>query len=281
MKREKILIISVVFILGIIYISFYTRPFITSRITGVAKAPQDRRPDHCNLIDGENKCIDSEAFKYLSPYPSDFQQMYELVFYGKINDLSRVNREYLEQPEMLPTWKTSGIDIYLKPEKGRFGAFGFGCYPSEAIATLKPGQAVRLTTWLHTSWAIQNLQGMSLKVVYPSHAESEQGMSVVQNPSVSNYFDSSVSPDIVLLGPTWPYFESKSHFDHDGWVVPVTVEIRVRPGTPAGTYAVGLMPFEPPQNMNDEWTLKYKLRYTPIQYYHIGKPYFTVFLNVE
>jgi len=78
-------------------------------------------------------------------------------------------------------------------------------------------------------------------VVYPSHADSDQGISVVQDPSVSNYFDSSVTPDVVLLGPTWPFFESET-FDHDGWIVPVTVEIRVHPGTPAGSYAVGLMP---------------------------------------
>jgi len=281
LNREKILIISVVFILGIIYLLFSTEPFLTSKITEVSSAKfSDKRPNYCRLINGENECIGSEVFKYLSPYPADFEQMYELIFYGKINDLSRVDKKYWEQPEILPTWKTSGIDIYLKPEEGRFGAFGFGCYPSEATVTLNPGQAVKLTTWLHTSWGIQNLQGMSLKVVYPSHADSDQGISVVQDPSVSNYFDSSVAPDVVLLGPTWPFFESET-FDHDGWIVPVTVDIKVHPGIPAGTYAVGLMPYEPPLNMNDDWTLKYKLRYTPIQYYHIGKPYFTVFLNVE
>jgi len=282
LKNEKILIISVVFILGIICLSFYAKPFLTSMVTEVSKTnPTDLRPKYCNLIDGKNKCISSEVFKYLPPYPADFQQMYELIFYGKINDLSRVDGKYWEQPEILPTWKTSGVDIYLKPEKGRFGAFGFGCYPSEATTTLNPGQAVKLTTWLHTSWGIQNLQGMSLKVIYPSHAESEQGVSVVQDTLVSNYFDSSVTPNVILLGPTWPYFESGTSFDHDGWIVPITVEIKVHPETPTGTYAVGLMPYEPPQNMNDDWTLKYKLRYTPIQYYNIGKPYFTVFLNVE
>lgn len=282
MKKEIILIISVVAILSIIYILFYSKNFLTPKIIEVSKSDSsDNRPNYCKLIDNENKCIKSEIFKYLPPYPADFEQMYELIFYGKINDLSRVDKKYWEQPEILPTWKTSGIDIYLNPEKGRFGAFGFGCYPSEATTTLKPGQAVKLTTWLHTTWGIQNLQGMSLKAIYPSHAESEQGISVSQESSVSNYFDSSVVPNVVLLGPTWPYFESGTSFDHNGWIVPVTVEIKVHPETPAGSYAVGLMPYEPPQKMNDDWILKYKLRYTPIQYYNIGKPYFTVFLNVE
>jgi len=282
LKKEIILIISIIFILSIIYLLFSNKFFLTAKITEVSKVENsDKRPNYCKLIDDENKCIRTEVFKYLSPYPSDFQQMYELIFYGKINDLSRVDKKYWEQPEILPTWQTSGIDIYLKPEMGRFGAFGFGCYPSEATVNLKSGQAVKLTTWLHTSWGIQNLQGMSLKLIYPSHADSEQGISVVQDPSVSYYFDSSVIPNVVLLGPTWPYFESGTSFDHDGWIVPVAVEIKVHPGTPSGTYAVGLMPYEPPVKMNDDWTLKYKLRYTSIQYYNIGKPYFTVFLNVE
>lgn len=155
MKKEIILIISVVFILSIIYLLFSNKLFLTSKFTEVSKVENsDTRPNYCKLIDDENKCIRIEVFKYLSPYPSDFQQMYELIFYGKINDLSRVDRKYWEQPEILPTWETSGIDIYLKSEKDRFGAFGFGCYPSEAAVNLKPGQAVKLTTWLHTSWGI-------------------------------------------------------------------------------------------------------------------------------
>lgn len=281
MDKEKTLIIGIIIVLGIIYLVFTTNSF-TARFSDISKTtPSDARPNYCRLIDDENKCIRSDVFKYLPAYSSDFQQMYELIFYGKINDLSRVDKKYWQQPEILPTWQTSGIDIYLKPEKNRFGAFGFGCYPSEAIATLKPGQAVKLTTYLHTSWGIQNLQGMSLKLIYPSHADSEQGINVIQDASVSNYFDSSVSPDIVLLGPTWPYFETGTSFDHDGWIVPVTLDIKVHPETPKGTYAVGLMPYGPPLKMNDDWTLKYKLRYTPIQFYNIGKPYFTVFLNVE
>jgi len=282
LKRGIILIISLVVILGIIYFLFSVKFPLTLKITEVSKVEaSSTRPNYCKLIDGENKCIRSDVFKYLFPYPSDFEQMYELIFYGKINDLSRVDKKYWEQPEILPTWKTSGIDIYLEPEKGRFGAFGFGCYPSEATVTLKPSQAVKLTTWLHTSWGIQNLQGMSLKVIYPSHADSEQGISVLQESSVSNYFDSSVTPNVVLLGPTWPYFESGTSFDHNGWIVPVTVEIKVHQDTPKGTYAVGIMPSSPPQDKNDEWTLKYKLRYSPIQQFYLGKPYFTVFLNVE
>jgi len=281
-NRKKLVLIGIIFIIGISFLILRNQS-ITSQIIEVQNKnePKSLRPNYCGTVNGKEKCIDPQTFKYLPDYPSDFVQIYELVYYGKINDLSKIDEKYWKQPEILPTWKTSGVNAYLNPEKGRFGAFGLGCYPAEVVAKVTPGQAVKLTTWLHTSWAIQTLQGMSLGVVYPTHADSTSGIAVEQDPSISRYFDASVSSKVVLLGPTWPYFESGPEFDHDGWILPITIDIKVHYDTPKGTYALGVMPYSPPQDKNDEWTLKYKLRYSPIQQFYLGKPYFTVFLNVE
>lgn len=279
--REKAPLILSSLLLLIFLILFSQKNYISGMFTKSIE-PQDYRPSYCKFVNGEKKCIDPKIFQYLPPYPKDFMQIYHLVYYGKINNLTAIGEEYWKQPEILPTWRSSGIDTYLNPEPGRFGAFGFGCYPSEAFVKLKPGEAVKITTWLHTSWAVQTLQGMFLKIVYPTHAESSKGISVKQDPSVAEkYFETSVSPNVVLLGPTWPYFEHGPKFGHDGWIVPITVEIKAREGIPKGNYLVGVMPTQPPEDKNEEWTLKYKLRYTPIQFFQIGKPYFTIFVTVE
>ena len=286
MKRKKSIRKKHIFILSSLLLLMLLILFVGANYSGMfiesSESTQDFRPSYCKFVDGERKCVDPKIFQYLPPYPKDFMQIYHLVYYGKINNLSAISEEYWKQPEILPTWKTSGIDAYLNPEPGRFGAFGFGCYPSEAFVSLKPGEAARITTWLHTSWAVQTLQGMSLKIIYPSHAESSRGIAIEQDPSVvKNYFEASVTPNVVLLGPTWPYFEHGSKFEHDGWIVPITIEIRTRKEIPKGNYVVGVMPSLPPEDKNEEWTLKYKLRYTPIQFFQIGKPYFTMFITVE
>ena len=281
-KNEKILLLVAIVVILFFSAYIFREKISSSGFFVLSNESKSFRPEYCRFVNGERKCIDPKIFQFLPEYPRDFKQVYYLVYYGKIKDLSKVNEKYWKQPEIIPTWEVTGVNVYLNPKSERFGAFGFGCYPAESVVRLRPGQAVNLTTWLHTSWGVQTLQGMSLKVVYPSHASSLTGISVEQDPSiVENYFTSTVSPDVVLLGPTWPYFEAGPTFHHDGWIVPVSLDIKVHPDTPRGTYAVGIMPSSPPEDKNDEWILEYKLRYTPVQFYHVGKPYFTVFLRVE
>ena len=236
------------------------------------------KPDTVRLgsyvLSGE--CIPDKVFTNLPSYPNDLSEMKILIRYGKVKDLTTVEEKYYKQPEFYLNWDPSGIDSFFNPPGGYFGAFGFGAYPADTVAIVKPGEALRLGTFFKTSWGVENYQGMQLMAVFPEYAESKTGkIEVSQNPTnVRNYFDVSIDPNTFILEPTFGIFEKD-------WARKITVIIRVKPDTPPGEYVVGISPTAPPSEMEDQWLTQYGLRYVSAGGQGIGRPFYQVFIEVQ
>jgi hypothetical protein len=226
------------------------------------------------ILSGE--CMPENVFANLPPYPDNLNEVKILVSYGKIKDLTTIKENYFKQPEFYLNWDPAGISSFFEPKEGYFGALGFGAYPADIVATVKPGEALKLGTFFKTSWGVQNYQGMQLVPVFPEKAESKMGnQEVEQDPQeVRDYFDISIEPGIFLLEPAFGVFEKD-------WVRNVSVIIKIKPNTPSGKYAVGISPITPPSEFDDQWTIEYGLRYVSVGGHSIGRPFFQVFIEVQ
>lgn len=274
--KRGILVIVLLVILAVISI------FFGSTISGSFIATENR-PEYCErdtvklgsyLIQG--KCIPKSVFAELPPYPKNINEIKLLVEYGKIRDLATIGEEYYKQPEFYQNWNPSGVNSFLNPLGGYFGAFGFGTYPADVVATLKPGQSLKVGTFFKTSWGVQTYQGIQLVSVFPEHAESRKdNYEIDQNPDlVRNYFDASITPNLFLLGPTFGVFNKD-------WIKLVNVIIKVKPDTPPGEYLVGVTPIAPPVEMQDKWLSQYGLSYVSAGETSIGSPFFQIFIEVQ
>lgn len=226
------------------------------------------------ILSGE--CMPEDVFANLPSYPDNLNEVKILVRYGKIKDLATIDENYYKQPEFYLNWDPAGINSFFEPTEGYFGALGFGAYPADVVATVKPGEALKLGTFFKTSWGVQNYQGIQLVPVFPEKAKSEMGdEEAEQDPEKArNYFDVSVEPGLFLLEPTFGIFEKN-------WVRNVTVIIKIKPNTPPGKYVVGVSPIAPPLEFDDRWTIEHGLRYVSVGGYDVGRPFFQVFIKVQ
>jgi hypothetical protein len=273
-NKKGIFIISLLIILAVITMFFGTN---------ISGASSSNRPDYCDkntlklgsyLIQG--KCIPKAVFTELPPYPKNLNDIKLLVKFSKVRDLTTIGEEYYKQPEFYENWDPAGIDSFLNPPGGYFGAFGFGTYPADVIVNLKSGQSFKVGTFFKTSWGIQTYQGMQLITVFPEHAESVMGNVTVDQKSdkVKNYFEVSTNSNLFVLGPTFGVFSKD-------WVKLVTIDVKVKSDTPSGKYVVGITPIEPPVEYQDKWLSQYGLNYVSAGESGVGRPFFQIFIEVE
>ena len=280
-KKKKTKVFKLVLIPVFIGLCFTLVILIDPSILGSFVATG--RPIYCKpgttrlgsyVISGE--CIPDKVFADLPSYPSNLNEIKILVSYGKIKDLTTIEDKYYKQPEFYLNWDPSGIDSFFNPPGGYFGAFGYGAYPADTVATVKPGEALKLGTFFKTSWGVENYQGMQLVAVFPEYAESKPGqIEVSQDPTKArNYFDVSIDPSIFILEPTFGVFEKD-------WAKKITVVIKVKPDTLIGKYVVGISPIAPPSEMEDQWLNQYGLRYVSAGGQDVGRPFYQVFIEVQ
>jgi len=171
------------------------------------------------------------------------------------------DENYYKQPELYPTWTTTGINIYsgLKEDEPVHtsypGVMGFGAYPGDQIIQVeKGGGIVEVISFWHAAWGVINWQGMNLMHVYPKTA-SVASYEIVQDPNkVSNYFDVVITPKIFLLDPSFPSFESN-------WAQKIKTKISIDPNIPTGKYLIGIITVDVPREQTDKWIRTYKLAY--------------------
>lgn len=280
-KKKKTKIFKYILIPILIVLCFILVILIKPGILGSFVATG--RPVYCKpgairlgsyVLTGE--CMPDRVFTNLPPYPNNLNEIKILVRYGKIRDLTTIEEKYYKQPEFYLNWDPSGIDSFFNPPGGYFGAFGFGVYPADTVAIVKPGEVLKLGTFFKTSWGVENYQGMQLTAVFPEHAESKAGrIEVSQDPKrVRNYFDVSIDPDIFILEPTFGIFEKD-------WARRITIIIRVKPDIPPGKYVVGISPTAPPSEIEDQWLTQYGLRYVSAGGQEVGRPFYQVFIEVQ
>ncbi len=223
----------------------------------------------------------SRVFSKLPPMPRDFYEIDLLVTKGLWSNTSYLTRDYWIQPEFYPQFEEQGIDLMLNPPTGRFGAFGYGTYPSELVVLTYPGAKINTAFFVHTSWLVETYQGMGFDFVYPpngflrsSDFPNDTNRTVTQDPQVvRRYIRGTISPSNVLLAPAYPVFD-------ENWAQKIDVNLDIAPDTPPGRYLAGVDIVAPPQEKADEWFNQYRTRYTSSGGTGIGTPWFSMFIEV-
>ncbi|MFH0972121.1 MAG: hypothetical protein V1835_06165 [Candidatus Micrarchaeota archaeon] len=223
--------------------------------------------------------ITDEIFKELPPFPKDFYVIKLLFELGKITDPGKVTADYWKQPEFYRGFDSQGVKMMANPPQGRWGAFGLGTYPGETVVLAPKQSEFETRFFIHTSWLVQTYQGMGLYSVFPksgslqSTSYPDDTKAVQQDPeTIKQYFDVTVTPDVVLLEPAFPIFK-------EGWTQMVTVKVRVK-NPPSGKYLIGINSGSPPSGKATEWLWKYKTNYVGGGSSSIGVPWYTIFIQV-
>ncbi len=230
-----------------------------------------------------NITINPLVFRELPPYPTDFNEVHLLYERGRLLENfsdTYPDEAYYKQPE----WRPREIDMercmknYYTSQPQYIGVMGYGAYPGHTIVSpVRPGETLRFVTTIRADCGIVKFQGMMLQPVFNERVELRMRGVVVkeadQNPRIAErYLDVKVSPEILLLEPTYPWF----HYNYSQRVI---VEVEVDEDIPPGNYAVEIVAVDPPYSYIQQWTRKYRLGYINAGGMGIGAVY-TVFIDV-
>lgn len=196
--------------------------------------------------------LGQKTFSSLPAMPSNFQQVEETVNKSMIYD---VGEEYWKQPEFYPTFEKF-VALMKSPPAERIAIWGVGVYPARHEYKAQQGSEFSFVVYLHASWLVQTYQGAKLIADYDKR-----------------YFDVSVSPDTVLLGPAYPKFDKN-------WAQKITVSVRVKEA-PEGTHYISINPKEPPEGKALEWRSRYKGLYVSMPASSPEQPYLKVAVDVK
>lgn len=284
-KNKKIILVVAIALIVLV--------FVAASQTGMFVSPtfasNSYRPQYCSSQDG--KCIDSQVFVRLPPYPKDFSDVSYLVTYNRYPILENFtegvpDEYYYKQPAFYPTWGGQGIEKYKDLAPGYKADYvavkGLGAYPGDVIISPKPGISVKpgmtftVVTFVHAAWGVAKYQGVGMGYGFPSTGLSAFDIiNVTQNPDVvKNYFDITIDPPYFLIEPSWPQF-------FPNWSQKVRITIKINEGTPAGTYLIGIGAGVPPAEAENEWIRAYRLGYTTGGAVGIDRPTHQIFLVVE
>jgi len=195
--------------------------------------------------------LGGETFASLPQMPDNFKEAV-----AKINATIDFNlgEEYYKQPEFYPTFEQF-IPEMKNPPQDRIAIWGVGIYPARHEYVAPRNSQINIVAYLHTSWMVQTYQGAKLEVDYDKQ-----------------YFDVSVSPDVVLLGPAYPKFDKN-------WTQKITVKIEVK-NAPKGVHEIALNPMAPPIEKIEEWRGRYKGLYVSMPVSSPDQPYLKITVNV-
>ena len=180
---------------------------------------------------------EEEIFEAIPPAPKDFGEIAYLFNSGNYYGIGFLEEEYFLQPELYSNFKSLGLKCWTQPDPRYWTPSGYGSLPSEQFDTLKMGERAEFTAvvFVHAGWCVQTYQGFSLEA----------------DPVSKQYFDIEITPKNFLLGPAWPKFSPK-------WVYKVEIRGKLKPGTPPGSYKIGINVMVPPRELEDQWFFQYK-----------------------
>jgi len=227
-----------------------------------------KRPDYLPAI----------VFSKLPAFPTDFYEKRVLVQYGKL-DFQDFGPEYWKQPEWYPNFEGPGVQMMQNPSLDRWGAWGYGVYPSDMLVVTDQGTEFTATTYIYTSWLVETYQGTGFQTAYPTDMPvpyEEMGFRVIQDPKeAKNYFEVSYEPTEVLLEPAFPIFEP-------GWTQKVLVHVKVKPDAKPGNYVIGVDPGPVPAALEKQWFNEHLTKYVTSAFASgFDRPFFQIAVAVK
>ena len=219
------------------------------------------------IIDRSTYGVDEGIFEFLPAPPEDFWFLKQQFEQGHIEPkrYDMLNSTVFLQPELYPNFVLSGLAWYRNPPEGRWGVYGYGCYPQQqgfAIATdVGIGSEFYAKTFCHTAYGISTWQGVKL--------------SSDMSQSASEYFDVIIDPDQFLFEPTYPKFSK-------GWAKEIRYIVSVKKSPiPKGRYLFWFNVGSPDGVHNEEWRWSLRNLYVEGGQYGTEQNSFEFVLNVN
>ncbi len=179
------------------------------------------------------KDVDQKVFADLPGFPENFKIIRRDFYDGNLRDYTKIGENYWKQPEWYPSFEQTGLNWFNSHDYQRWGVHGYGFFPGKlsfTVVNMSKGDVLTANSVLHTSWGIETWQGMHLIPVYNKQL-----------------FDVELSPDLLLLEPTFPKFYSN-------WTQLVKYKIVAKERILPGTYNFSLSITPPPSEKGDNWT---------------------------
>ncbi|MBM3281874.1 MAG: hypothetical protein FJY86_00850 [Candidatus Diapherotrites archaeon] len=215
---------------------------------------------------------ESDIFSELPPISDHFSATAYDVSIGKLNQIGLLDEGFYKQPEFYTfiDQETGVVNRefsfrpWTRPELNQWGDNGMQAYPADQFDSVEITGRDTFTAvvFVTAGWNIQNYVGVNL----------------VPNHDVTNYFDIAISEEktgksYFLLGPTFPRFSRE-------WATKVVIDGKVKPGTPAGRYVIGINPVAPPSQLNQKWSEEYPGLYAPHGFIRPTDNYISLVIDV-
>lgn len=204
------------------------------------------------LWQGASKSMSDQNIPHISR-PNDFVQIKRDIQTGVFYDFDNLSKDYYLQPDFYPSYVQNSTHDYT-----RWGVHGYGAFPGEVSYTIdgfKKGQYINIYTFIKAGEDIETFQGM--KFTMDVINDADQNFS--QNLSNNNLFDVNISPNMVMLTPTFPvgseYSVDNRTYD---WAYKLKIIIDAKSDIRPGIYEFKLKALPPEEDMQ-------KLYYSDIQ----------------
>lgn len=251
--------------------------------------PGEYRESFYNEITDDYRPIyDIEDIEYewifgeLPKMPSDFFNIANLIYDGKITDYTRLSEAYWKQPEFYPAWFKVFQSTYPDNPLEYWAPEAFGCYPGMKQVTIDKGTTAIVDTYFRTGFGVESYQGIVVRAKLPDKAVNILGNEMFQQPAGAEDYinvriineddtifsgfkdtlrDNNVGEDdwFIVLNPTYTLLKDKTGvivgykgFSSD-WVKVLQLEIIVSGNTPVGDYIVSVDADTPSFGINQEY----------------------------
>lgn len=196
---------------------------------------------------------EEDIFSQLPLPPANFSDIAYDIAVGNTFQLESYGPDVYKQPELyFIGTETALVNQYwafnpwIERSLNYWGEYGGNAFPAsqDDSGVSKSGRTTfSAVVFFTNAWNIQNYVGYNLV----PDAESQK------------YFDLTISEEqtgqpYFLLGPTFP------RFDQD-WATRISVEGKVHPDTPPGTYTIHISPIAPPAELAQKWGSAHPAQY--------------------
>lgn len=183
------------------------------------------------------------VFVNLPEMPSDFAEVKFNLEDGNYDFMvANLTEEYYRQPEFLPNFEQAALAYWKAPDLTHWGVYGYGFYPSKLFYEMRNEQSLDVYFFVHSAWNVETYQGAKIVPVISDELKEK--------------FDFEISPENILLEPTYPIVS-------ENWIYKIKATITPKSDLETGAYEFKFDFAKPDSELNSEWGEKYKY-YFPV-----------------